>query len=291
MSTKSNVKRGGAEASKSTEMTKLVITATTANSWIHPNIKNWAQTTDDLVKSAIACYEAGAAILHIHLPKGEEADVVNLVRDKAPDAIIQCGMSSFHIEMRNAHFSSGSDMLSIILNHHDEAFPTPVRVLHELEELEQYCTKCKKVGIRPEWEVWHMGSFWNLNQLIAKGLLDWCMPQILTFFFNWPGGTWSPPTVDEYLHRAKYMPPNCTHTVSIMGSCAEQMRVVAAAINNGGNIRVGTEDNPFLSEGKPARDNAEIIAKFARLSRDMGRDVADASEARKLLKISTPPKS
>jgi 3-keto-5-aminohexanoate cleavage enzyme len=255
---------------------------------MHPNIKNWAQTTDELVKSAISCYEAGSAILHIHLPKGEEADVVNRVRDKAPDAIIQCGMSSFHIEKRDAHFASGSDMLSIILNHHDEAFPTPVRVLHELEELEQYCAKCKKVGIRPEWEVWHMGSFWNLNQLVAKGLLDWCMPQILTFFFNWPGGTWSPPTVDEYMHRVKYMPPNCAHTVSIMGSCAEQMRVVVAAINNGGNIRVGTEDNPFTSEGKPAKDNAEIIAKFARLSRDMGREVADASEARKMLNFIKP---
>jgi 3-keto-5-aminohexanoate cleavage enzyme len=271
-------------------MNKLVITATTANSWIHPNVKNWAQTTDELVKSAIACYEAGAAILHIHLPKGEEADVVNRVRDKAPDAIIQCGMSSLHIEKRDAHFASGSDMLSIILNHHDEAFPTPVLVLHELEELEQYCTKCKKVGTRPEWEVWHMGSFWNLNQLVAKGLLDWCMPQILTFFFNWPGGTWSPPTVDEYLHRLKYMPPNCTHTVSIMGSCADQMRVVAAAINSGGNIRVGTEDNPFIIEGKPATDNAEIVAKFARLSRELGREVADGSEARKMLKIPIPTK-
>ena len=290
MSSKAKEKAGSTEPASITAPDKTIITATTANSWMHPNVKNWAQTTDELVKSAIACYEAGAAILHVHLPKGEEAVVVDRVRDKAPDAIIQCGMSSFHIEKRDAHFASGSDMLSIILNHHDEAFPTPVRVLHELEELEQYCAKCKKAGIRPEWEVWHTGSFWNLNQLLNKNLLDWCKPHVLTFFFNWPGGTWSPPTVDEYLHRLKYMPPDCVHTVSIMGSCAEQVRIVAAALNSGGNIRVGTEDNPFISEGKPAIDNAEIIAKFARLSRDMGREVADASEARKMLNIPRPAK-
>ena len=49
------------------ELPKLVITATTANSWLYPDLKNWAQTTDDLVESAVKCAEAGASILHIHL--------------------------------------------------------------------------------------------------------------------------------------------------------------------------------------------------------------------------------
>jgi 3-keto-5-aminohexanoate cleavage enzyme len=268
-------------------MDKLIITATTANSWIHPDVKNWALNTEDLIESAITCYEAGAAILHIHLPSGEESYVVNKVRDRCPDAIIQCGMSSFHIEDRDAHFASGADMLSIILNHHDEAFPVPIRVIHELEELEAYCTRTQEFNIRPEWEVWHMGSYWNLNHLLQAGLLDWCKPspQVCTMFFNWPGGTWSPPTVDEYYHRVKYLPPGCVHSVSIMGTCAEQMAIVVASISHGGNIRVGTEDNPFISPGVPANDNAEIVARFAQLAKDMGRDVATGAEAREMLSL------
>ncbi len=258
---------------------KLVITATTANSWIYPDVKNWAQTTDKLIEDAIQCAKAGAAILHIHLPPGEESETVKLVREQC-DAIIQCGMSSYAIDKRDAHFASGSDMLSIILNHHAEQFTqVTVNVLHSLEELEQYCVKCQKFNIRPEWEVWHMGSYWNLQRLIEKKLLD--SPHVLTLFFNWPGGTWSPPTPDEYLHRVKYMPPDCLHTVSIMGG--DWATIASLAIATGGNVRVGTEDWPFIRPGKPAKNNAEIIARLVRMAKEMGRDIATPTEAREIL--------
>jgi 3-keto-5-aminohexanoate cleavage enzyme len=173
-------------------------------------------------------------------------------------------------------------MLSIILNHHDEHFTqVKVNVLHPLEELEEYCAKCNKLKIKPEWEVWHMGSFWNLNYLIGKNLIK--PPHILTLFFNWPGGTWSPPTSDEYLHRIRYIPPNCMHTVSVMGE--NQTKVAVFALSHGGNVRVGTEDYPFLEPKKPAKNNAEIVARMASISKYMGRDVADPSEARKILGI------
>ena len=51
------------------EYSKLIITATTANSWIYPGIKNWAQTIDELIEDVVQCYEAGAAIAHVHLPR------------------------------------------------------------------------------------------------------------------------------------------------------------------------------------------------------------------------------
>ncbi len=186
------------------ELPKLVITATTANSWLYPDLKNWAQTTDDLVESAVKCAEAGASILHIHLPPNEEADVVNRVRERT-DAIIQCGMSSFPIEERDFHFKCHPDMLSIIANHHDEHFPSGnVMRLHSLEEFEAYCNKCREYHIKPEFEIWHMGSYWNLKWMINQGLLN--PPYVCTLFFNWPGGNSSPATPDELLHRVKYIP-------------------------------------------------------------------------------------
>ena len=42
--------------------TKIIITATTANSWIYPEVKNWAQTTDQLIDDVAECFEAGAAV-------------------------------------------------------------------------------------------------------------------------------------------------------------------------------------------------------------------------------------
>ncbi|MFW9951405.1 MAG: 3-keto-5-aminohexanoate cleavage protein, partial [Candidatus Thorarchaeota archaeon] len=156
-----------------------------------------------------------------------------------------------------------------------------VDVIHDLSELEEYCITCKQFNIKIEWEVWHSGSYWNLNYLIEKKLLS--PPYVLTLFFDWPGGTWSPPTADEYLHRIKYMPNNSVHTISVMGK--EQTKIAVLAIQNGGNVRVGTEDFPFIREEKPAKNNAEIVARMVRISKEMGRETADPSEARKILGI------
>lgn len=260
---------------------KIIITATTANSWIYPDVKNWALNTDELIDSVVKCYEEGAAIAHVHLPKGEEKETIRKIRERC-DIIIQAGMSSYPIEERDAHFESRPDMLSIILNHHDEHFTQlSLNQIHSLDEMKQYCVKCEKYNIKPEWEVWHIGSYWNLNYLINENLIK--PPHVLTLFFNWPGGTWSPATPDEYLHRVKYMPPNCLHTVSIMGK--EQTTIAALAVANGGNVRIGTEDYPFIKEGIPAKNNAELISRMVRICKEMGKEVADPSEAKKIIGI------
>lgn len=260
---------------------KLIITVTTANSWIYPDVKNWAQNPEELVEDVVQCYEAGAAVAHVHLPRGREVEVVERIRDRC-DVIIQAGMSSESIPKREGDFKAKPEMMSIILNHHAEHFiEMNVDVLHPIAELEEYCTKCKEVNIKPEWEVWHMGSYWTLNYLIDKGLLDWAKPHILTLFFNWPGSTWSPPTYDEYMHRKKYMPPDCLHTISAMGE--DQMKLLVFVLTHGGNIRIGTEDYPFIQKGTPAQNNAEIVREYVSISKHVKREVADPSEARKIL--------
>lgn len=124
-----------------------------------------------------------------------------------------------------------------------------------------------------------MGSYWNLNWLIGKRLVT--PPHVLTLFFNWPGGTWSPATPDEYLHRVKYMPEHSVYTISVMGE--EQIRLALLAINTGGNVRVGTEDYPFIRPDVPAKHNGEIVARAVQVAKVLGRGVADPSEARKIL--------
>ncbi len=260
---------------------KLILTATTANSWIHPEVKNWALTTDALIDDVVQCAEAGAAIAHVHLPLGEESETVKQIRERT-DVIIQAGMSSYPIEERNAMFDAHPDMISVILNHHDEHFTNlSVNQLHPIEELEAYCNKCRRLKIVPEWEVWHTGSYWNLKHLIAKKLVR--PPHVLTLFFGWPGGTWSPPTIDEYLHRVRYMPENCVYSVSVMGP--EQAGIVLASIQSGGNVRVGTEDYPFIRPNVPAKNNAQIVERIRDLAKEISREVADPTEVRKILGI------
>lgn len=260
-------------------MDKLVITATTANSWIYPDLKNWADNDEDLVEDAVRCAEAGAAVIHIHLPRGREKEVVKRLRDRT-DALVQAGMSSEPIPDRKGDFAAKPDMMSIILNHHAEQF-TGIEVdrLHSVAELAEYCKRCRDEGIKPEWEVWNTGSYWNLRHLRDKGLLD--PPNILTLFFGWPGGTWSPPTPDEFFQRVHHMPEQCRYTISVMGE--EQTLLALLSIASGGNVRVGTEDWPFIRPGTKAKDNAEIVSRLVNIARELGREIASPREARAIL--------
>ena len=61
------------------------------------------------------------------------------------------------------------------------------------------------------------------------------------------------------------------------------IKIASLAILKGGNVRVGTEDYPFIKDNIPAKDTSELIAKMAKLAIEMGREIATPSEARKIL--------
>lgn len=265
-------------------MPPLIITATPNISWLHPQV-DYPRTPQAIAEEAALCQQNGATILHTHA-EGRWADTIQAVRAKS-DIIVQCGMSSLPIPERMEVYKNKADIISVILNHHDEAFAqTECNVLHLREELVVYCRLCRKYGVIPEWEVWHAGSVWNLNYLIGKKMLK--PPYVATLFFGWPGGTWSPPTVDEYMYRRRLMPEGCVCNVSVMGADHAttlgqgQRDILAAAIIHGDHVRVGTEDHPYDHNGKLVRTH-ELVKETAEMARALGRPLATVQQARKMI--------
>jgi 3-keto-5-aminohexanoate cleavage enzyme len=257
-------------------MHPLIIIATPNISWLHPQV-DYPRTPETIAEEAALCQQNGATILHTHA-EGKWAETIRAVRARC-DIIIQCGMSSLPIPERMEVYQNRADMISIILNHHDEAFArTECLVLHPREELEEYARLCRKYGVVPEWEIWHAGSVWNLNYLIGKKLLK--PPYVATLFFGWPGGTWSPPTVDEYLYRRRLMPDGCVCNVSIMGE--GQRDILTAAILMGDHVRVGTEDYPFDHSGKVVATH-ELVKETAEMAKALGRPLATVKQVRKMI--------
>ena len=176
------------------------------------------ETPEDYAKEVVAAYEAGASIAHLHGKEKWTHDfykrTFELIKDKC-DIILQMGLSGLTIEQRNDLLDTRPEMMSIILNHHDEYFPEmKMRLYHTQEELVEYMEICKKWKIKPEFEQWHQGSNWNLRFLAEKGLVG--KPYFLTLFFGWPGGIWSPSTPEEVLYRFNSVPEGSMCTVSTM---------------------------------------------------------------------------
>jgi 3-keto-5-aminohexanoate cleavage enzyme len=62
----------------------------------------------------------------------------------------------------------------------------------------------------------------------------------------------------------------------------EQRDIITAAILNGDHVRVGTEDYPFTHDGKLAT-TPELVKETAEMARALGRPLATAAEARKMV--------
>ncbi len=265
-------------------MLPLIITATPNICWLHPEV-DYPRTPEAIAEEAALCQQNGAAILHTHA-EGKWKETIAAVRAKC-DIMVQCGMSSLPIAERMEVYENRADMISVILNHHDEAFAqTECNVLHLREELVEYCRLCKQYGVIPEWEVWHAGSVWNLNYLIGRKLLK--PPYVTTLFFGWPGGTWSPPTVEEYLYRRELMLEGCVCNVSVMVANTAttlgegQRNILAAAIIHGDHVRVGTEDHPYDHSGRIVATH-ELVRETAEMARALGRPLATVAQARKMI--------
>ena len=257
-------------------MQPLIITATPNISWLHPEV-DYPRSPQAIAAEATLCYQEGATILHTHA-EGKWAETLKAVRASCP-IIIQCGMSSQPIPERMEVYQNKADMISIILNHHDEAFiDTETSVLHSRQELLDYARLDREYGVIPEFEVWHTGSLWNLNYLVERQAV--VPPYVTTLFFGWPGGTWSPPTVEEYQYRRKLMPAGCVCWVSIMGE--GQRDILTAAILSGDHVRVGTEDYPFNHSGEVATTH-NLVRETADLALSLGRPLATIEQAREVI--------
>ena len=93
----------------------------------------------------------------------------------------------------------------------------------------------------------------------------------------------TPATVGNLDYLVKQLPAGSTWTVTGVGKKAWDM--AAAGIIMGGNVRVGFEDNVYLGKGQKASSNGELVAKVVRLAKELGREIANPDEARKILSL------
>src|SRR5204863_169087 len=74
-------------------------------------------------------------------------------------------------------------------------------------------------------EVCALGDLWLLDDLAQKGLVS--PPFMVTIFFGRPGGSWSPATIDEFMHRVKALPAGTFQFASVTGPAHLQLETVS----------------------------------------------------------------
>ena len=132
-------------------------------------------------------------------------------------------------------------------------------------------------GVLPELEVFDSGDIHLARDLLAEGTLRG--PGLFTVVMGVKYGFSSQP---ETLFYAKQILPDGARW-SAFGIGRMEFPMVAQTWLLGGHVRVGLEDNIYLSKGVLAQSNAELVTKCRRIVEDLGGLIASPAEAREML--------
>ena len=136
----------------------------------------------------------------------------------------------------------------------------------------------KSWGVKPELEVFDLGHIRLAKQLIEEGLIK--EPPMFQICLGIPWG--ADQSVDTMKAMKDHLPSNATW--SGFGISRMQIPMAAAAVTMGGNVRVGLEDNLYLSKGVLAT-NGQLVEKVIKIITLMGGRVLTPDETRKKLSL------
>jgi uncharacterized protein (DUF849 family) len=148
--------------------------------------------------------------------------------------------------------------------------------------VEGLASEMLKYEIKPEVEIFDLAMLYNAANLVKKGLL--LPPPHVQFVMGVPNAMPVRRSILEFLIKELHdVMPGATWTAAGIGK--NQLVVNEWALELGGHVRTGLEDNIRFDETRLAKDNAELVTRLAKMARDRGRPVASGRQARELLSL------
>ena len=278
-------------------MDKVIITAALTGG-IHGKEANPAlpEQPDEIIRDAVECRKAGAAIVHLHARDAEGRGVgdpavfgeMNEGIRARCDVVVQntTGGPGIPVEKRIRSLDAGPEMASlnmgtVVFFVGDRENPGEQTFINLRSEIEKFASAMLERGIKPELEVYNPSMFGEVENLIEKGLL--AKPYYVNFVLNVGGMGGYPGTPKNLMTMMEHLPEGAVFNVSGIGRA--QLSLNAMAIILGGHARVGLEDNVFYGRGELANSNAQFVERVVRLAGELGREVASPDEARAMLGI------
>jgi uncharacterized protein (DUF849 family) len=142
--------------------------------------------------------------------------------------------------------------------------------------LRELARQVRELGVRPELEVFDTGHLVFAKQLIAEALVD--EPALIQLCMGIPFG--APDDLSTLLGLVNNLPPGCVFTAFSTGRM--QIPYVAMSVLAGGNVRVGLEDNIWLSRGVKATNGA-LVERAVTILEAMNVRVLGPAEVRERL--------
>jgi len=246
----------------------------------------------EVANEVISCAKAGASMVHLHvrdiygkptLDLKEFSETLDLIRCKS-DIIIQGstgGLSNFSRQERCVALNNPKVEVAS-LNMGSANFDDGVYI-NTLPDIRYWASYMKEKKVKPELEVFEGGMINNAIIMMEEGYLD--NPLIFSFCFGFRGAL--PANIDALYFLKNMIPSNSIWGVVHHGMV--NFSFLVTALGMGATlVRVGFEDSIYYMPGKVAKNNVELVEKFAKLVTDLGYEIATPEEARTILSVRKP---
>jgi len=301
---------------------KLIITAAITGGSSPIGNPYLPKTPEEQAKAALECYEAGASIVHLHgrnpetglpeqksqwleqaiVPIREKCDIIinvstggagkrvdgdHLYKEQPEEtvhgriSVIPELSGSTESKPDMASFNAGSPVIDIY-SHQKKEFILKFVMVHSFPDMVFMADIMKAHDVKPELECYDVGMINNGKVLAELGHLE--KPPYFQLVLGVLGQI--PATVDNLTHMVRSIPGGSPWSVCAVGE--NEFSMTTMSIIMGGHVRVGFEDNIYLSKGVKAKSNAELVEKIARIAKELDREIATPDEARKILNL--PPR-
>lgn len=271
-------------------MEKVIITAAICGAEVtkehNPSVP---YTVKEIAEEAKRSYDAGAAIIHLHVREDDgtptqSADrfkpCMDAIREVCPDVIIQPstgGAAGMTNDDRLQPVTLSPEMATLdcgTLNFGEEDI-----FVNSISTIKYFAEKMNEKNIKPEIEVFDRSMINTALYLHKKGYIS--DPMHFNLVLGVRGGIGA--SLAEFNFMRESLPLGSTFTAAGIGRY--QFNVAAMAAITGGHIRVGFEDNIYLEPQVLAKSNGELVEKAVRIARELGRIPATPQEARNILNL------
>jgi 3-keto-5-aminohexanoate cleavage enzyme len=268
-------------------------------------------TPKEIAEDAFRCYQAGASFVHVHgrdekttfltPDKNVYNQTFKLIREKS-DMLIEItgNMGPLYNPVTKEWIPCSEEQRMTLLLETDpkpDMIPTTVGTLEMTGPaghwaifssppsfLKKFIPATIKRKIILELEIWDTSFLNNASRLAEEGFFDRNMSFVINYCSGDGNGVQdaTPRQLLYVLDEGKRLFPNAKWYATARSKNYFQIMVLAMTL--GCNIlRVGAEDNTTLPNGEVAKNNAQLVEAAVRIARDLGRDIATADEARKIL--------
>jgi len=261
----------------------------------------------DIARESIEAAKAGAAIVHIHVrdpatggPSMDNelyAEVVDRIRQSGSNVIINLttgpgarivlgtedprafgpGTTMSRPDTRVSHVQRlKPEVCSLDIGSFNFGAHVFVNTPGHVTEM---ADMIRAAGVKPELEVFDLGGIRQAKAMIEGGHVE--KPYLFQLCLGIP---WAAEATPETMIAMRDLLPEGAIWFSF-GVSRQQFPMAALAVVLGGHVRVGLEDNLYLSRGVLAPGNAALVERAVEIIESIGSEVATPDEARGILGI------